>query len=262
MPESSLNITSVQCWFVRYRQSLLATVSMQNLFADYEQHKKKNQIVLSPEEDALFRRCMAAFILHCASQPRYQHISWTLNLQDPLINVFLVGDTGHGMVAGRIFTDHVKVSSENSFYQEVVRVNKPLQRSHVNFSSNNILHAIEHYYQMSEQRPARFFQASDSEFAILAAHPDYDEGWFTHVDATELAGLFNQETISLIETRQFHWDCGCSQQRVLKVLSVSSTHDISNLYGQDEILVVKCPRCSARYIITRESMEAWLDEQS
>src|SRR5438034_11724092 len=74
------------------------------------------------EADAMFKRALAAFVLHCASRPRNELTAWTINFQQPLVNLFLTGDNETGAVAGRVFEENVKELPENLFYADVVRL--------------------------------------------------------------------------------------------------------------------------------------------
>src|SRR6187402_499320 len=59
----------VRTYFVRGRNALLARVDFGELFVDYYLHLSANRIKVAPEHDALFKRALAAFTLHCASRP-------------------------------------------------------------------------------------------------------------------------------------------------------------------------------------------------
>lgn len=242
--------------FVRYRNALLAQGDLGSLFVDYYIHLADNNLRPDPDHDRIFKEALGAFVLHCASRPRNEIIAWTINFQEPLLNVFLVADNEEGTVAGRIFTEHVKQGEHNLFFAEVVRGKQPLRRSAVDFEGSDPFKAVERFYHQSEQRPARYFQINGEEFGMLTAHPDYDADWFRNLDRERVANLRDQETVSLLERRHYRWHCGCNQQRILEVLSSPMRDDPEELFGGEEAIRVECPRCAARYTITREAMEA------
>src|SRR5438445_13173699 len=115
----------VRTYFVRNRNAMLARAEFSDLFVDYYLHLSSNQIKVAPAHDALFKRAIAAFTLHCASRPWNELIAWTINIQLPLVNLFLTGDNGTGAITGRIFDENVKEGPENLFYSDVVRGNQP-----------------------------------------------------------------------------------------------------------------------------------------
>ncbi|NEQ68778.1 MAG: disulfide bond chaperone [Symploca sp. SIO2D2] len=244
--------------FVRGKNVLYAAARFEKLYVDYYLHLKDNGIDISSEHDDIFKRGLAAFALHCVSQPSNQTLAWTVNFQDPLINVFLGGDTSTGDIVGRIFTENVKEADENVFYQEVVRGKKPLRRSIVGFEGSDFLKAAEEYYLRSEQRPARFFELEDDTFAILTAHPDYDRDWFSSVTVDDVRVIATTEEISVLENRFLKWHCGCSMQRILEVLKPGWLQDKEELFLGEEMIEVNCPRCAMKYRVTREMMEAYI----
>ena len=252
-----LKVTSC---FVRGKNVLYAAVNFSNLYVDYYLHLKDNRIELTVEQDEILKTGLAAFALHCVSQPRNQVMAWTVNFQEPLLNVFLAGDTSTGDVVGRVFAENVKQAEENVFYQEVVRGNKPVHRSIVGFDGRDFLAAAEAYYRQSEQRPARFFQLEPDTFAILTAHPDYDEDWFASVDVDDVRVISTTEEVNELETRFIKWKCGCSMKRILEVLRPSWLADPDDLFLNEEMIEVNCPRCAKKYRVTREMMEAFVSE--
>lgn len=258
-PQSNNGLV-VSTGFVRYRNSLLARADFASLYIDYYLHLADNDLRPDPAHDLLFKSALAAFVLHCAARPRNEVIAWTLNFQEPLLNLFLVADNELGTVAGRIFTEHVKKGEHNLFFSETVAGRSPLRRSAVNFQGSSPFKAVERFYDQSEQRPARYFQLAGEEFALLCAHPDCDTGWFQNVGTEGIRNIDETETVAPIERRPYRWHCGCNQQRILQVLEPSMRENPEELFGDEEALRVECPRCAARYTITRETMEAHIEQ--
>ena len=261
MPEStSINPENsgleVTTWFVRHRNVMLAKADFSQLYVDYYLHLSDQSIKVAPEHDALFKRALVAFVLHAASRPHNELTAWTINFQQPLVNLFLTGDNADGSVTGRVFTDNVKEMPANLFFSDVVRGAQPKRRSSVEFTGDDPLVAVEAYYRKSEQRPARYFQTGEEEFALVTAHPDYDEVWFEALTVEQVKALGDKEELGLLEKRVHRWHCGCNQARMLQVLAPVFKQDAAELFGEDEKIEIRCPRCAARHAITREAMEA------
>jgi|TARA_B110000495_G_C23036572_1_gene619315 molecular chaperone Hsp33 len=250
-------VFSIVSSFARGRNVLLAKANFSDLYIDYYLHLKDNGIEMDPKSDELLKTALAAFALHCVSRPRNEVLAWTINFQKPLINLFLGGDTETGAIVGRVFTENVKEAEENVFYQEVVRGNKPMHRSVVPFEGNDLLVAAETFYQRSEQRPARFFRLDEETFAIVSAHPDYDEEWFAELTAEDVVALDTTEEVNALETRPVIWFCGCNQQRILQALLPVWRQSEDELFLGEELIEINCPRCSGKYRISRETMEAF-----
>lgn len=248
--------------FVRHRNALLVEARLTDLFLDYYLHLADNGLTLDQEHDRVFKAMLSGFVLHCASRPRNEFLSWTINLQHPRLNLFAAGDNEDGTVTGRVFTEHVKQSSHNLFYVETVRGRGPVRRSVTDFTGSDILRAAEVFYQNSEQRPARYFDLGDDQFALLASHPDCDEPWLLSLSADELRTLADRETLVPLERRAYRWHCGCDEQRIFTILAPAMREDPEDLFHGEETLHMECPRCGALYRVSREALEAHLAQQS
>jgi molecular chaperone Hsp33 len=248
----------VRTYFVRERNALLARAEFGELFVDYYLHLGANQIKVAPEHDAMFKRALAAFTLHSASRPWNELTAWTINFQQPLVNLFLTGDNGTGVVTGRIFDENVKEGPENLFFADVVRGTQPKRRSAVTFAGSDPIPAVEAFYAKSEQRGARYFQLGEEEFALVSEHPDCDLKWFEALTPDKVRDLEQFETLALMERRIYRWHCGCNQERMMEVLTPTMKQDPEALFGDEPKLEMRCPRCGARHTITREALEAFV----
>jgi len=245
--------------FVRHRNALLAQADMGPLFTDYYLHLADHQLRVTAEQAALFKTALAAFTLHCASRPQGEHLAWTINLQQPLLNLFLAGDNEDNTVTGRLFTENVREADQNVFFSDIVpRRGAESRRSVVNFHGSDVLAAVAGYYARSEQRPARFFESGGDRHAMLVAHPDCDLAWFTAVDADAMGNLGSAETLARIQRRDYRWFCGCTQRKILGAIAPAFRADPEGLFGDGETIRVECPRCAAAHTLTREAMEAHL----
>lgn len=244
--------------FVRNRNALLARATFSDLYVDYYLHLGTQQIRPAVEADAMFKRALAAFTLHCASRPWNEMTAWTINFQQPLVNLFLTGDNDTGAITGRVFDENVKELPENIFYAHVVRGREPKGRSAVSFAGGDPIAAAEKFYAQSEQRIARYFQVAEEEFAMVTELPDCDLAWLNGLTAEQVRNFDTTETLGPMERRIYRWHCGCNQQRMMEVLAPTMRQNPSELFGDDERLEIRCPRCGARHAITREAMEAFV----
>lgn len=250
--------TEVRTHFVRNRNALLARAEFGELFVDYYLHLSANQMRVPPELDHLFKRALAAFTLHCASRPWNELIAWTINVQQPLVNLFLAGDNQTGAVTGRVFEEHVKEGPANLFYSDVWRAGQAKRRSAVTFEGPDPITAAEKFYAQSEQRAARYFQLAEEELAMVSEHPDCDIGWFRALTVNDVRGLEAHETVVMMERRIYRWHCGCNQSRMMEVLAPTMRQDPDSLFDGEQVVEIRCPRCGARHAITREALEAFV----
>jgi molecular chaperone Hsp33 len=256
-PAAGLEICT---YYVRHRNVLLARAQFTELFVDYFLHVADYHLHPTEEHSALFKDALAAFALHCASRPRSELAAWTLHFEEPFCNVFLAGDNDPGCVTGRVFADDVKRMGQNLFYADVVRDSAPKRRSAVDFEGADAFRAVERYYAQSEQRTARFFDLGEENYAMFTAHPDCDEAWLRDLTAAQVRALPEMETVVALERRRYRWQCGCNPERIMKVLAPVLEADGDGLFGGEASVRVACPRCAARYVITREALEAYAAE--
>lgn len=245
--------------FVRHRNVLLLQADMGPLFVDYYLHLADQGIKHTPEQDVQLKQALIAFTLHAASRPRNEHLSWTIGLQNPPLNLFMAGDNEDFIVTGRLFTENVREAPENVFYSEVMPGRgAERRRSVVNFQAKDLFAAAESFYASSEQRPARFFDLGDDKYAMLLSHPDVDAAWLRDVKREDVQTISRTQTLARIERRLYRWHCGCDQRKILGALAPAARHGLGELFGDGETIHVQCPRCAANYTLTREAMEAWL----
>ena len=253
------NGTIVTVDFVRRRNVLLVQADLGPLFTDYYLHLADHHLRYTPAQDAIFKRALAAFALHCASRPQGEHLAWTMNFQQPLLNLFLAGDNEDHTMTGRLFTENVREAEHNIFYSDIIARRGALpRRSIVNFDGTDALGVAEKYYEASEQRTARYFDLGEDGYAMLVSHPDCDEPWLRAVDPAGLRTLKERETLVRIERRTYQWRCGCNYPKILGTIATAAREDMAGVFGEDESVQVACPRCAAQYVITREALEAYL----
>jgi molecular chaperone Hsp33 len=254
-----INGAEVTIDFVRHRNVLLVRGDLGPLLVDYYLHLAEHKLKLTAGHDHLLRDLVAAFALHCASRPRFEHLAWTVGLQDPRLNLFVTGDNEDCTVAGRVFTENVREAEHNVFYSELMpRRGAEKRRSVIQFEGVDLFRAVEAFYAQSEQRTARYFDLGEDSYALLISHPDCDEAWLRSLDLAGVKTLAETETLARIERRAYRWECGCTQQKILAALAPAARDDVPGFFGTDETLHVQCPRCAATHFISREAMEAFL----
>lgn len=246
--------------FVRHRNVLVSEAEFTDLYVDYYLHCRDHELRLSESLDTRFKELLAAFALHGASRPRNEVMAWTLRFTSPLSSFFFAGDTEWGTVTGRVFTKNIREEGGNEFFQELKRPGKDLHRSFVDFTGETAKVAVERFYAQSEQRPGKLFFPGGDRAVLVTAHPDFDEAWFAALDATMMAELDDKEEVNLLETRRCRWFCGCHHAKILEVLAPIFRQDPAQLFEGDETIEVHCPRCAARYRVTREAIEAFVAE--
>jgi molecular chaperone Hsp33 len=135
--------------------------------------------------------------------------------------------------------------------------NQPVRRSAINFEGRRPFAAVESFYRQSEQRIGRFFQYEDEDYVFVVAQPQCDLEWLEALSPDDIQTLDKKETLSLLEKRHYHWECGCTEERMMRVLLPSMKASPEELFGDEPLVRMSCPRCGLRYVITREAMEGF-----
>ena len=259
--ESETESIEVRCYFVRDRNALLVRGDFSPIYTDYYLHLMQHHIRHQPAQDQLIKDGLAALTLHLASRPWNEAIAWTLSWQDPLQNLFVTGNNRGGNIVGRIFTEGVKEREKNLFISQVTVVGQEPRQSMIEAETLDLFAIAEDFYRKSEQRPGRYFRFSEEDFVLVTAQPDCDLEWFEALDDEKIRHMDDSETLSLLETRQYRFDCGCSPERISPIIAGMTDESLRAFFGESETVAAGCPRCGARYVITQEALEAFEAEQ-
>jgi molecular chaperone Hsp33 len=250
----------IQTLFVRGRNVLLTKADFGTLFVDYYLHLADQKMRYTPDQDRLFRKALAAIVLHCASRPWNELSAWTLHFEQLKWNVFLNCDNESGAVTGRLFDEDVKAMGSGFFYADVIRGREPKRRSIAPFEGDDPLMALEAFYMQSEQRKLKAVGLGGDVFALVTEHPDYDANWFDALEGDRIAAIEKTETLVPLEKRVYRWHCGCNQGRMLQILAPVYKDDPEGVFAGDAKIEMRCPRCGARHVITREAIDAYMQE--
>lgn len=261
MSESSSSPLEVRTYFVRGRNALVARADFEPLYIDYYLHRADHHLKYANEHDTMLKEAVAALTLHLASRPQDETVGWTLNFHNPHLNLFVTGSSRPARVAGRIFTEDVRDFGKGMFIAQTTRFGTPPTQSMTEFSGTDIFQTVEEFYTQSEQRLTRLLRHGEEDFVMISAQPDCDEAWLASLTDDDVRELDQKESLSLLETRSYIWECGCSVERLYPILAKLSDEGLNDAFGGDEIITVQCPRCGARYRAAKEQFEAWRDQR-
>lgn len=259
--EAESEPVEVRCYFVRGRNALVVRGQFTPIYTDYYLHLMQHQIRYARDQDEALKDGFAALTLHLASRPWNEAIAWTLNWQDPPQNIFLTGSNRQGNVTGRIFTEDVREREGNLFYSQVTADGQPARQSMIEVDSLDFFRVGEAYYQQSEQRLGRFFRHGDEDYVLVTSQPECDTAWLEGLDDDAIRVLDEEEDLSLLEKRHYRFDCGCSQEKIFPIIAGMSGEAIDEIFGEEEVVPAGCPRCGAKYVVTREALEAFVAKE-
>ena len=246
----------VRSYFVRNRNALAVRAEFSQLFVDYYLHLMDNELRNEPEADKMLKDALVGLTLHMASRPIQETHAWTMNFQEPLLNVFVTGSSLGQNVVGRVFDEGVREASVGVFHAEHTSQEGERRRSSVEITGTDVFRVIEGYYRQSEQRLARIFAYDEEDFVFVSAQPDCDEAWLESLDDDTIRSLDTDEELSLLEKREFRFECGCTLEKIYPALAPLIANGLDDLFLGDDSIKVTCPRCAARWRVTREQLEA------
>ncbi len=254
----SSSLVEVRCYFVRKRNALITRGQFGPMFVDYYLHAADHGLRLSADLDAMMKEALVSVTLHMASKPWNEEHAWTVNFHGPQANFFVTGDNRNSTVTGRCFTENVRLDGQQLFFSQQLKTGMPLRQSVVEFTGGSFLSAVGQYYERSEQRPGRFFEHGEEDFVFVSAQPQCDLDWLLGLDAEQVRTIDRSEELSLLETRTYRWECGCTLEKLYAALLPHARRDMDGIFAGDEVLKATCPRCARRYFIDREQLEAWV----
>lgn len=244
----------VESIFIRHRNALAVRAQLTPIYTDYYLHLMQHGLKPPPQLDGMLKDLLAGLMLHCVARPWAETIAWTVNLRAPRVNLFATGSSLEETVTARLFTEDVREPDRNFFYsQTLTQPGAEPRTSTLQVDGEDPLFWVEQYYTQSEQRPARMFRLPDETFVLVAAQPDYDEEWFDALDVSQVGKLETDQQAKLLETRRFRFACGCDLEKILPVLGGWRERP-EELFGAEQKIVVQCPRCAARYLVTRNML--------
>lgn len=259
--EPEPDAVEVRCYFVRERNALAVRAQVSPLFVDYYLHLAEHDLRPAPAHDAMLKEALAAMVLHLASRPWTERHAWTFNFQEPLLNLFVTGDNATSQVTGRSFTANVKRGAQSLMYSQLQTPRVPVRQSAIEIAGTNLYRCVEDFYVQSEQRRARFFFHGEEDIVFITAQPQCDVEWLETLTDEGVRNLDQNHTLSLLETRQYKWGCGCTAQRLCEVMAPHAKNGLDALYGDDSSLTATCPRCGAVYQIGKKDFATWLAER-
>ncbi len=250
--EPAEEFTTIESIFVRHRNALLLRGQFTPIYTDYYLHLMQHGIRPPAELDQMLKDTLAMLALHLVARPWAESIAWTVNLRAPRVNLFVTGSSFEEAVTGRIFTEDVREPDRNFFYSQTTSAeNRKPSTTTLEIEGKDPVVWLAQFYDQSEQRPARAFRLEDENFAIIAAQPDCDLAWLESLDVAEVGKITETEETTLLESRKFRFFCGCTLDKILPILGGWKAR-LDDLFGDEEFINIQCPRCAAKYRVTRD----------
>ena len=244
--------TDVECRFIAKRNALLVGGDFGPVFMDCYLHLGRAGFVLRDGADETLKRTLAALALYGATRPRNETLAWTLHFEAEGLNVFAAVELASGHLTGRVFSDNVRSVGRNVLHAEIAGSGGIRRRSATDFSGGDPLQAAARFYAQSEQRPGKFFHLEGDIFAAVVAQPDCDIAWLDSVGVADVSALLADRSKPPLEVRRFAFSCGCGPEKIAAAIGGALRGRLDEVYGEDCLINVDCPRCGLRHELPRE----------
>jgi molecular chaperone Hsp33 len=227
---------------------------------DYYLHRKDYAPNTLPEHDTKLKELITCFAIHLTSRSAVETHAWTVHiLADEPYSLFVTGNTGdadstgiaRGFIVGHVLTDNIRHTDVNAIHAQVSSRGNT-HRSLVQCDSSDIPRMVEQFYDQSEQHPIRVLISQTSDTAIgLVGLPASDEDWIRGADLDAVSKSTELEK-SPMRACEFAFACDCSPEKLMPFFKSLSQESLVDLYGDDDVLDISCPRCGRRFAVRRD----------
>lgn len=238
---------------------LIAQGNFASLFAGYLDHVRRWEEEPDGLTRTMMRQGLAAGALHLSCRPKHEMVGWTFNLLRPPLNLFLTGNSEERTITGRAFTENVRTAETSRMFVETRSPSGALTQSTIEIEGFDVLDYFEQFYRRSEQKPARFFEATDDEFVMLLGMPGSDFEQLSHYSREEGLGLA-EDGSRLLDERVFRFQCGCNFETMKGVVGGLFQSNPEDLFRGEPGVEVFCPRCGHRWWITKADLTRSTEE--
>jgi redox-regulated HSP33 family molecular chaperone len=237
---------------------------MSDYLIDYYHHRQRYAPQTLPEHDEKLKELIACFAIHLAARTARETHAWTVHVVSEVpYSLFVTGNTGeiddsgiaHGFLVGHVLTEHIRHTDVSSIHAQYTSRGNT-HTSIVRCDSSDVPRMVEQFYAQSEQHPLKISISQNSDTALgLVALPEYDEEWMAAAHVERVAEGDGVE-LHPMRTVHFAFECDCSPAKLIPFFRTLSEAAISELYGDDNELLITCPRCGKEFGIPRSEFEA------
>ena len=252
---TSAGAAHIQRYLDPGRRMALSHGNFAAFFQVYQEHVERWELPMDGLALALMREGLASAALHLVTRPTDESFAVTVNIVSPPLNLFMAGDAGANTMTGRAFLEGVKTEADSRFFVQSHRPTLEPSQSTIDVQGLDVLGMFEAYYARSEQNPARFFDLDDDRYLFVLALPDTDPALVRNLDRDAARALL-ESPLTPLETREVVYRCGCTRERMLDALRSIFEGNADELFQGDAEVETFCPRCGARWAVTREAFES------
>ncbi len=239
--------------YLRKYDSLFVDCNLSEYLVDYYLNAKEVGLAVDAGHDEQLKQLIACLALHLTVRPPDETVAWTVHMQGAVpYSLFVTGSVRGRFIVGRILYENISHTDVNVFHSQVNRTKGATSRSAVRCETSVVTEMVEAYYDQSEQLAIKVRLIENSDTAVaLVAMPGFDEEWFETAKPEEVYASIEEYNYKRITKVGFRFACNCSTEKLLPLFQSVKRSELLELYGEDDSLVIHCPRCGKKFEIAR-----------
>jgi hypothetical protein len=232
---------------------IVVTGEAEEIWKGYSAYCMRYEITeAEPEKTAMLKRLFAAAGLAAVSLPEAESWGWSVTFPKFSTGLFC-GVEPEGMVCGKVLESD---PSKNLVVVQRQGKKSPMTQSHFSLLTHDPVEAVERYFEEAEQTLIRIAVDNQGRGALLRPMPggNFDDISGLSDDALIALcfGLAAEGTIKKLDEVLLFFECPCNQPQIDKMISALPERQLTELWGDLDMLEVSCPRCGRKYIVMRK----------
>ncbi len=247
-------LAPVERFLWKERNLIVVRGEFPELHKGRREYETKYNIDSGEHGPVLDQLACAAALSACSVPDRF---SWafSINMPDPALDIgtgYFVAVEPQGMVVARHMPTNRKdwiVTVQRSKGGET-----PSQSSYTPEASENPARPFEQYFETGDQRECRIaLDRSASKGVLFQSMPEGQLDILMEASTEELLelgdSLFRDEKLTRMAEYRMFYECLCTDEYVLNMLTSLPISQQEELWEGQESLSIECPRCSRVFVI-------------
>ena len=232
---------------------IVVTGEAGEIWSGYDDYRKRYEIPeAGPKGTAMLRRFFAAAGLAAVSLPEAEWWGWSVTFPQFSTGLFC-GIEPEGMVCGTVLEND---PSKNLVVVQRQGKKSPMTQSHFSLMTHDPVEAVERYFEEAEQTLIRIAVDGQGRGALLRPMPGGNFDDISGLSDDELIarcfGMAAGGTIKKLDEVLLFYECPCDQQQINKMIWSLPEPQLTELWGNLDMLEVSCPRCGRKYTVKRK----------
>lgn len=250
--------------FIKDKNIFLVQLDMSQYLLEYYVHRNDLSDDITRELDEELKDLIACFAIHLTAGIGFDSHAWTVSrVSEHPYSLFVTGAVtslgsdgiSSGYIVGNILTQNIRHTDINALHANTISNGKQ-SSSYISTEADTVTNIAHAFFQQSEQRPIRIKISENSDTAVgIVALPDFNPAWFEEVDLDSFLIESKNADKTAMRRCEFSFTCNCSPEKLIPFIRSLSKKEITDLYKDDQELLINCPRCGKNFVIKRSQIE-------